>query len=115
MTDLFAVPSCPPVLPPPTLLPLYLKVLVFLREALIGQDLVDGDSFAAHAPQTCGGQRMTVNLTRLPRCLPGGPSELLAGSGGWGGSEVGEGEGGGGVIFYPGKQHALLSLDPPVS
>lgn len=46
----------------------HLEVLVFLREALVGQDLVDGDAFAAHAPQTCGDQRMTGNLSCLAGC-----------------------------------------------
>lgn len=46
----------------------HLEVLVFLREALVGQDLVDGDAFAAHAPQACGDQRMTGNLSCLAGC-----------------------------------------------
>lgn len=52
----------------PALPPLYLEVLVLLREALVGQDLVDSDAFATHSSQACEGQRVTGNLRGLPGC-----------------------------------------------
>lgn len=56
----------------------HLEVLVLLHEALIGQDLVDGDALAAHPAQACGGQRTGISValgtqpggSRLPRLTP---------------------------------------------
>lgn len=50
----------------------HLEVLVLLHKALIGQNLVDGDSLAAHPAQACGGQRTgdSLALGTQPRCSP---------------------------------------------
>lgn len=94
-------PACP-----------YLEVLVLLHQALIGQNLVDGDPLAAHPAQACEDQRTGGSLASgMPasgltararglghrRATLGETRPLLPGDGsthslrGWGGRVWGEG------------------------
>lgn len=66
---------CPSPMGPLAVGPLarsHLEVLVLLHEALIGQNLVDGDSLVAHPTQACGGQRTgdSLALGTQPGCSP---------------------------------------------
>lgn len=66
---------CPSPMGPLAVGPLahsHLEVLVLLHEALIGQNLVDGDSLVAHPAQACGGQRTgdSLALGTQPGCSP---------------------------------------------
>lgn len=73
----------------------HLEVLVLLHEALIGQNLVDGDALAAHPAQACGGQRTGDGLcpascSSLPRLSASGLSQDEADGAGTGRSVGGQ-------------------------